>query len=70
LPQHETHTRSFWTARANADVRFATELMQITQDEDWVHTVVRERTTGTVVGGVLGALVGREVERNSDVRCR
>ena len=27
------------------------------------------RVGGTIVGGVLGALLGREVERNADVRC-
>jgi Ni/Co efflux regulator RcnB len=30
----------------------------------------RNRAGGTIVGGVLGALAGREVERNADVRCR
>jgi hypothetical protein len=28
------------------------------------------RAGGTIVGGVLGALAGREIDRNSDVRCR
>lgn len=31
----------------DADIRFSTELTEITQDEDHVHAVVRERTTGT-----------------------
>jgi uncharacterized protein YcfJ len=30
----------------------------------------RNRAGGTIVGGVLGALAGREIDRNSDVRCR
>jgi outer membrane lipoprotein SlyB len=30
----------------------------------------RNRAGGTIVGGVLGALVGREVQRSADVRCR
>jgi 2,4-dichlorophenol 6-monooxygenase len=48
IPQHILEPVILEAARErNADVRFATELMQITQDEDWVHTVVRERTTGT-----------------------
>ena len=30
----------------------------------------RSRAVGTIFGGVLGALLGREVERNADLRCR
>jgi 2,4-dichlorophenol 6-monooxygenase len=48
IPQHILEPVILEAARErNADVRFSTELMQITQDEDWVHTVVRERNTGT-----------------------
>jgi len=47
----------------NADLRFSTELVAITQDDERVHAVVRERTTGTEYGidakYVIGADGGR-----------
>jgi len=30
----------------------------------------RNRTAGTLIGGALGALLGRSIDQNSDVRCR
>lgn len=30
----------------------------------------RHRTGGTLLGGALGALLGRSVEQNNDIRCR
>jgi hypothetical protein len=30
----------------------------------------RHRTGGTLIGGALGALAGRAIEQNSDIRCR
>lgn len=30
----------------------------------------RRRTAGTLLGGALGALLGRSVEQNSEIRCR
>ncbi|MEA3039082.1 MAG: hypothetical protein QOE79_1595, partial [Sphingomonadales bacterium] len=30
----------------------------------------RNRTAGTLIGGALGALLGRSIDQNSDIRCR
>jgi 2,4-dichlorophenol 6-monooxygenase len=48
VPQHVLEPVILEAARERgADVRFSTELVQISQDDDWVHARVRERTTGT-----------------------
>jgi len=30
----------------------------------------RNRVAGTLIGGALGALLGKTVDQNTDVRCR
>jgi len=30
----------------------------------------RDRVAGTLIGGALGAFLGKSVDQNSDVRCR
>jgi 2,4-dichlorophenol 6-monooxygenase len=48
IPQHILEPIILEAARdRDADVRFSTELVHIAQDEERVHAVVRERTTGT-----------------------
>src|SRR3954454_8324423 len=48
IPQHILEPIILEAARErDADVRFSTELVQIAQDEERVHAVVRERTSGT-----------------------
>ncbi|HMC37589.1 MAG TPA: FAD-dependent monooxygenase [Actinomycetota bacterium] len=48
IPQHILEPVILEAANErNADVRFSTELVGISQDADWVQAVVRERTTGT-----------------------
>lgn len=48
IPQHILEPVILEAANErNAEIRFSTELVRISQDEDWVQAVVRERTTGT-----------------------
>jgi 2,4-dichlorophenol 6-monooxygenase len=48
IPQHILEPVILEAARErDADVRFSAELVGISQDDDWVHARVRERTTGS-----------------------